>query len=148
MIRRPPRSTRTDALFPYTALFRSAVGDENRLAPLQPRQQIHQAPVAERRRRSNTLRLLPPAAQPRADILARDLAQARRDRMQRAGPAQGAVQAPEIACLGWNRPQETFRRPRQPEQAQQTDRKSQRFIGPALRERSEEHTSEIQSLIR
>src|SRR3546814_9833841 len=25
MLRRPPRSTRTDALFPYTTLFRSAV---------------------------------------------------------------------------------------------------------------------------
>src|SRR3546814_12155257 len=31
MIRRPPRSTRTDTLFPYTTLFRSADGD--RLAP-------------------------------------------------------------------------------------------------------------------
>src|SRR3546814_5715302 len=34
MIRRPPRSTRTDTLFPYTTLFRSAgalaVADENR----------------------------------------------------------------------------------------------------------------------
>src|SRR3546814_8752576 len=32
MIRRPPRSTRTDTLFPYTTLFRSpepAVGDEH-----------------------------------------------------------------------------------------------------------------------
>src|SRR3546814_19920585 len=27
MIRRPPRSTRTDTLFPYTTLFRSVVGD-------------------------------------------------------------------------------------------------------------------------
>src|SRR3546814_3032891 len=27
MIRRPPRSTRTDTLFPYTTLFRSIVGD-------------------------------------------------------------------------------------------------------------------------
>src|SRR3546814_17086466 len=27
MIRRPPRSTRTDTLFPYTTLFRSAMGD-------------------------------------------------------------------------------------------------------------------------
>src|SRR3546814_3072495 len=27
MIRRPPRSTRTDTLFPYTTLFRSAVRD-------------------------------------------------------------------------------------------------------------------------
>src|SRR3546814_6278735 len=27
MIRRPPRSTRTDTLFPYTTLFRSQAGD-------------------------------------------------------------------------------------------------------------------------
>src|SRR3546814_18638730 len=27
MIRRPPRSTRTDTLFPYTTLFRSRVGE-------------------------------------------------------------------------------------------------------------------------
>src|SRR3546814_10004119 len=27
MIRRPPRSTRTDTLFPYTTLFRSLCGD-------------------------------------------------------------------------------------------------------------------------
>src|SRR3546814_2404397 len=31
MIRRPPRSTRTDTLFPYTTLFRS--GCEHRLEP-------------------------------------------------------------------------------------------------------------------
>src|SRR3546814_15893470 len=32
MIRRPPRSTRTDTLFPYTTLFRSlaAIGEEQR----------------------------------------------------------------------------------------------------------------------
>src|SRR3546814_14244574 len=30
MIRRPPRSTRTDTLFPYTTLFRSAVALEQR----------------------------------------------------------------------------------------------------------------------
>src|SRR3546814_6009205 len=29
MIRRPPRSTRTDTLFPYTTLFRSMVGTRN-----------------------------------------------------------------------------------------------------------------------
>src|SRR3546814_14592586 len=43
MIRRPPRSTRTDTLFPYTTLFRSALkslcqaldgGEYERLAPL------------------------------------------------------------------------------------------------------------------
>src|SRR3546814_7376194 len=38
MIRRPPRSTRTDTLFPYTTLFRSTSAiissDRSRLAPL------------------------------------------------------------------------------------------------------------------
>src|SRR3546814_13971110 len=32
MIRRPPRSTRTDTLFPYTTLFRSAVNAERDMA--------------------------------------------------------------------------------------------------------------------
>src|SRR3546814_16099949 len=32
MIRRPPRSTRTDTLFPYTTLFRSAVSAAHPLA--------------------------------------------------------------------------------------------------------------------
>src|SRR3546814_2493217 len=31
MIRRPPRSTRTDTLFPYTTLFRSRGGDQAEL---------------------------------------------------------------------------------------------------------------------
>src|SRR3546814_2679111 len=31
MIRRPPRSTRTDTLFPYTTLFRSAGGADQEL---------------------------------------------------------------------------------------------------------------------
>src|SRR3546814_7720633 len=30
MIRRPPRSTRTDTLFPYTTLFRSNISERNR----------------------------------------------------------------------------------------------------------------------
>src|SRR3546814_10794967 len=34
MIRRPPRSTRTDTLFPYTTLFRSAVAGTGRAEPL------------------------------------------------------------------------------------------------------------------
>src|SRR3546814_6626868 len=38
MIRRPPRSTRTDTLFPYTTLFRSNLGyaDCRFLAPVYP----------------------------------------------------------------------------------------------------------------
>src|SRR3546814_20922970 len=41
-IRRPPRSTRTDTLFPYTTLFRSEAVDAHRLHP--PAQAVqHQA---------------------------------------------------------------------------------------------------------
>src|SRR3546814_9645203 len=39
MIRRPPRSTRTDTLFPYTTLFRSL----QKLLQVEPRQQDHLA---------------------------------------------------------------------------------------------------------
>src|SRR3546814_20229932 len=35
MIRRPPRSTRTDTLFPYTTLFRSADNTSNTPSPAQ-----------------------------------------------------------------------------------------------------------------
>src|SRR3546814_6546673 len=34
MIRRPPRSTRTDTLFPYTTLFRSAARADQRRDPV------------------------------------------------------------------------------------------------------------------
>src|SRR3546814_7981048 len=44
MIRRPPRSTRTDTLFPYTTLFRSPTG---RL-PETPHQEVRQAPGLHR----------------------------------------------------------------------------------------------------
>src|SRR3546814_17452760 len=37
MIRRPPRSTRTDTLFPYTTLFRSDVTSAKEIASLNPR---------------------------------------------------------------------------------------------------------------
>src|SRR3546814_14220288 len=36
MIRRPPRSTRTDTLFPYTTLFRSNRSRDRRGTPEQP----------------------------------------------------------------------------------------------------------------
>src|SRR3546814_3590059 len=45
MIRRPPRSTRTDTLFPYTTLFRSAVHRHQRAGRLR---RVH---VAEGKRR-------------------------------------------------------------------------------------------------
>src|SRR3546814_9118503 len=47
MIRRPPRSTRTDTLFPYTTLFRSRGG----LGPAHRRTRPGLTPAQHRRRR-------------------------------------------------------------------------------------------------
>src|SRR3546814_2952118 len=44
MIRRPPRSTRTDTLFPYTTLFRSARHDAAPRAPRRPGARRHRRP--------------------------------------------------------------------------------------------------------
>src|SRR3546814_17719021 len=49
MIRRPPRSTRTDTLFPYTTLFRSLPTARNRYfraGPIASKTKGHQAPNA------------------------------------------------------------------------------------------------------
>src|SRR3546814_1356684 len=54
MIRRPPRSTRTDTLFPYTTLFRSA-HRPGPVAHLQRRRR--REPVARRFLRARRLRL-------------------------------------------------------------------------------------------
>src|SRR3546814_11077242 len=62
MIRRPPRSTRTDTLFPYTSLFRSVVRDAH---PAQPR-----ARARPDRARAVGGGLLPPAARRRPAALA------------------------------------------------------------------------------
>src|SRR3546814_6849927 len=50
MIRRPPRSTRTDTLFPYTTLFRSAVQRGSMLAQPGPRRAgiVPQYPLVRR----------------------------------------------------------------------------------------------------
>src|SRR3546814_1859999 len=58
MIRRPPRSTRTDTLFPYTTLFRS--GRRRSCAPVRRRDR-------GRRPEGGGHRNLRPAAPPRAD---------------------------------------------------------------------------------
>src|SRR3546814_11527667 len=48
MIRRPPRSTRTDTLFPYTTLFRSRSGDAHRVTGIaEARPQHDEAAVVE-----------------------------------------------------------------------------------------------------
>src|SRR3546814_3970321 len=60
MIRRPPRSTRTDTLFPYTTLFRSLRADQ-RYHHHQPRvrgvaNRVRRSPDDHRAPRSNTVR--------------------------------------------------------------------------------------------
>src|SRR3546814_3165842 len=56
MIRRPPRSTRTDTLFPYTTLFRSTGAGRRRPAPRhrplvagRPRRHLVRSPAGARR---------------------------------------------------------------------------------------------------
>src|SRR3546814_12957145 len=92
MIRRPPRSTRTDTLFPYTTLFRSA--------QRHPRRDEHGRTAAAR---------------------------TRVDRRQRT------VLARLAAILAAPRPETGHHRPR---------------ADSRLSRRSEEHTSELQSLMR
>src|SRR3546814_4822439 len=94
MIRRPPRSTRTDTLFPYTTLFRSAHAA--------PTSRPGNAETALRRARARDCRLCPAAA-------------------CRGPRARQAVEAP--LCPAGTRPDDG-------------------------QIRSEEHTSELQSLMR
>src|SRR3546814_2141644 len=101
MIRRPPRSTRTDTLFPYTTLFRSSVRDRV------PREWVALAEKFARLYYQNV---------PPEDIL-------REDRENLYGAAVGLYQ------FAAHRP----------------------AAGPKIRifnPRSEEHTSELQSLMR
>src|SRR3546814_16715454 len=59
MIRRPPRSTRTDTLFPYTTLFRSSL-------PVLKDRPIRRSPLLLARAR--TLSIPPKAAEPSSEL--------------------------------------------------------------------------------
>src|SRR3546814_1574075 len=109
MIRRPPRTTRTDTLFPYTTLFRSQ-GDPLGGARPQPDRRWPDAPPAD----------------PRND----------------AGAPQGAVEARGPICRKGAR-----RRPQRPPR-RHGQSESRREQEGNQRGRSEEHTSELQSLMR
>src|SRR3546814_6801986 len=99
MIRRPPRSTRTDTLFPYTTLFRSAVA-RAAVADLLP------ALIAQRRTKGGPTGFLRRVFNARADDAIRML-------------VDGRLIAAGVLDPEWLR-----------------------------RVRSEEHTSELQSLMR
>src|SRR3546814_4471994 len=105
MIRRPPRSTRTDTLFPYTTLFRSR---PSRVAPLRPRAVIPETEV--------------PA-----------------HRLGRGGKEMVAVGQRQRRALG----------DAQEQLVHQHGRRERRLVAVHARVgRSEEHTSELQSLMR
>src|SRR3546814_19390661 len=123
MIRRPPRSTRTDTLFPYPTLFRSrsaraAVLDRD---PLAAARSDPPRPAVERRR----LRRRPLSRERHAHG-----AQARRDHL----PLGAGVGRPL--------------RPRAPGFGPPRRRGSVRTGVRGRKLRSEEHTSELQSLMR
>src|SRR6056297_4333094 len=75
MIRRPPRSTRTDTLFPYTTLFRSQSAAGEQAADARPGVQladaIHQHPDGDAPVLSGRQRVDKPAA---GDIILEDVA--------------------------------------------------------------------------
>src|SRR3546814_9464383 len=117
MIRRPPRSTRTDTLFPYTTLFRAQIW---RFAG-------HRDPIAER--------LLQVGRDRRGarefGLVRHPSAKARNDRrFQKARPLRDGRLNRRLATLQQDKRPRIFRYPDQ---------------GPG--NRSEGHPSEIQSLI-
>src|SRR3546814_5466752 len=79
MIRRPPRSTRTDTLFPYTTLFRSAAGNLLRVAGhqycLSPPRRRHRRADGEGRQDQPWLELSVPATMSESGL---DIAELRR----------------------------------------------------------------------
>src|SRR3546814_1803086 len=103
MIRRPPRSTRTDTLFPYTTLFRSHLR--------------HLAHLALVRDRADGALFGVEHADADPRLVGHD----------RAAPAPGAERA---------------------DRGQGEHRRAERQDRALRRERSEEHTSELQSLMR
>src|SRR3546814_7987313 len=100
MRRRPPRSTRTDTLFPYTTLFRSGRGDRQFL------------------RSGQAVRLVTVGCQPQHLSSGKGL-----------GDPIAATHHPQAALERWRR-------------------RSVQALSGNGRRRSEEHTSELQSLMR
>src|SRR3546814_8158939 len=129
MIRRPPRSTRTDTLFPYTTLFRSHAGlvvlhlaDRRQLAVADQAEGVAHRARAEQRQLDVARSLPAPHAQRLAEVLAL-VGQLRvAGRVEDAADAQRAVE-------------------------REAPQRLRRLLRLAL-QRSEEHTSELQPLMR
>src|SRR3546814_6497489 len=118
MIRRPPRSTRTDTLFPYTTLFRSFTEIERTVPPLRPLQVV-QKPLGGQPHKLAKVPALP-IRDRRLGVFDRGL----NERAKRVGGRCGRT-----GCCFARHPTSI------PD-------------GRAAQRRSEEHTSELQSLMR
>src|SRR3546814_20497927 len=87
MIRRPPRSTRTDTLFPYTTLFRSGLRD-----PLRRWQRHHRVGQSRHRLRGGSAERHGAAQRP---LRWRDGAETREAQNARGTETQGPLSLPE-----------------------------------------------------
>src|SRR3546814_11400377 len=93
-IRRPPRSTRTDTLFPYTTLFRSRAVDPEDLVVLAARRRAAAGSAVDARRRGIPARTAAVAAHRGAE----DRAVGPASEALRAAPVRGlAAQPPDAA---------------------------------------------------
>src|SRR3546814_1264791 len=123
MIRRPPRSTRTDTLFPYTTLFRSVAADRD------VRDRLHTTAYGPGEIAARD-RMIDPAAS-RLEFEQID------ERPRRRADQFGTEFAREFVCV---------------ELANHRLNRDRAAIGRIgaviLKFRSEEHTSELQSLMR
>src|SRR3546814_8657604 len=144
MIRRPPRSKRTDTLFPYTTLFRSSARASRRAAV-----------VVDRLFRGDQIMGVDAVFD--AEGLAAAVRPAQRHRGRR-----GQLRAGGRPQRGWTRHLDALRRPAEAGEIgglgaggrEQAD--GGRILGDGLAifgqrdvvDRSEEHTSELQSLMR
>src|SRR3546814_7982157 len=126
MIRRPPRSTRTDTLFPYTTLFRSLLRSR-RVG------QLHVLRPGQLRERHLVVVLVP----------ARAFAGFDRGELQQPQPRP--VRAGHL--VRQQQPDPDLRRARRPSD-RQPEPAAQRAGRTRLVLRSEEHTAELQSLMR
>src|SRR3546814_4638030 len=119
MIRRPPRSTRTDTLFPYTTLFRSQEERRDREAQVVEGRRIAPVDAEQRRRRDAGIAV---EAVEEVVVLAHEVEEGDGDRQ---GDHDG------VDALGAHR-----------------DEADEGAEEGGAEDRSEEHTSELQSLMR
>src|SRR3546814_2688529 len=126
MIRRPPRSTRTDTLFPYTTLFRSGLPAR------------FEGVGKDDARRCDDLQEDPACRELRTVLHAHQRAEsAARAQVHLAFRGGHAVRSPPVGEQRRIGPDPEAEFPRRLDQA-----------GDGKFERSEEHTSELQSLMR